>query len=171
MGQLYFLLNRCPDITFGEYRDEGIATCAFLVLQKHQFCFLTKPSRLKYSSSENYMFPKSISTKVDSLQHSVREIIASINVIHFQGLACLDLVWEHMKVLHIVQCVSILRSQSSMECKTVNGCPGLLSHNLLYGIIIRLCKGTAWQADIYNTAIIDIPRSFEFFEQSLYRIV
>ncbi|GBN83125.1 hypothetical protein AVEN_245764-1 [Araneus ventricosus] len=71
----------------------------FLVLQKHQFCFLTKPSRLKYSSSENYLFPKSISPKVHSLQHSVREIITSINGIHTQGLASLDLVWEHVKVL------------------------------------------------------------------------
>ncbi|GBN51842.1 hypothetical protein AVEN_14996-1 [Araneus ventricosus] len=98
-------------------------------------------------------------------------MIASINGIHTQEMACLDLLWEHMKVSHIVQCVAILRSESSMECKTVNGCPGLLSHDLQYGIIIRLCKGTALPADISNTVIIDIPRSFEFSEQSLYRIV
>ncbi|GBN10118.1 hypothetical protein AVEN_214031-1 [Araneus ventricosus] len=48
-------------ITFGEYRDEGTATCEFLVPQMRQLCLLTKPSSLKYASSENHMLPTSIS--------------------------------------------------------------------------------------------------------------
>ncbi|GBN76368.1 hypothetical protein AVEN_223614-1 [Araneus ventricosus] len=114
------------------------------------------------------MFPTSISPKIHSLQHSVRKIMASINGIHTQGFASLNLVWEHAKVL-AHDTVRGHSSESSMKCKIANGCPGLLSHDLLYGIIIRLCKGTAWPADISNTVIIDIPRSYEFFEQSLNR--
>ncbi|GBM40734.1 hypothetical protein AVEN_162195-1 [Araneus ventricosus] len=59
------------------------------------------------------------------LQHSVREIIACINGIHTQGLARLDLVGEHVKVM-AHDTVRGHSSESSTRCNTVNGCPGLL---------------------------------------------
>ncbi|GBL79931.1 hypothetical protein AVEN_28973-1 [Araneus ventricosus] len=59
------------------------------------------------------------------LQHSVREIIVCINGIHTQGLARLDLVVEHVKVV-AHDTASGHSSESSTRCNTANGCPELL---------------------------------------------
>ncbi|GBN02814.1 hypothetical protein AVEN_221982-1 [Araneus ventricosus] len=59
-----------------------------------------------------------------TLQHKVREIIACINGIHTQGLARLDLVGEHVKVV----AHDMVRGHfsESTRCNTANGCSGLL---------------------------------------------
>ncbi|GBO12653.1 hypothetical protein AVEN_14406-1 [Araneus ventricosus] len=64
-------------------------------------------------------------TLFHKLQHSFRDIIACINGIHTQGLARLDLVREHVK---IVAHDTVLghSSESSKRCNMTNGCPGLL---------------------------------------------
>ncbi|GBL83398.1 hypothetical protein AVEN_110702-1 [Araneus ventricosus] len=59
------------------------------------------------------------------LQHRVREIILCINGIYTQGLARLDLVGEHVKVV-AHNTVRGHSSECSTRCNTANGCPGLL---------------------------------------------
>ncbi|GBM82912.1 hypothetical protein AVEN_230478-1 [Araneus ventricosus] len=89
-----------------------------------QFCLLTKPTRLKYASSENHVSNIDI-TLIHKMQHSVCEIIACINGIHTQELARLDLVRKHVKVV-AHDTVRGHSSESSTRCNTANGCPGLL---------------------------------------------
>ncbi|GBM93015.1 hypothetical protein AVEN_219829-1 [Araneus ventricosus] len=84
-------------ITFGEYRNEGTVTCGFSVPQMKPVLLVDKAIDVKICLvREPYV---SNITLIHKLQNSVREIIACIIGIHAQGLARLDLVGEHVKIV------------------------------------------------------------------------
>ncbi|GBM28248.1 hypothetical protein AVEN_181319-1 [Araneus ventricosus] len=108
-------------------------------------------------------------TLIHKLQLSVREIIACINGIHTQGLARLDLVGEYVRLWRMTWCMIILRSPARDATKRtdVRGCCRMTCCTAsTFDSVTAL-----WPADISNMVIIGVTRSFEFFEQSLYRIV
>lgn len=149
-------------LTFSVCVDDCTATCGFSVSQMYQFCLLAKPSKVKYTSSENQMLPMSIALAFSCC------IILFVNVSH-------SLVTAKLRVDRLNPVRKMWRLWRMIRCVGICGSPIWAAtpwtNDFLNDFTIRFCNYHTRACNVSSTIFINVPSPFTFSKQRLYFIL